>query len=353
MSSNALVGGGEVASEPHTKKQRTGETRKNEFQPDGPVEDEATAREKMEYAGLDPNDVKKQCRLTEGADEEIYVFGDRTMSPMSYFGHLGDLKMCRYLLFKGASTSEASEYQYNGKRCWWFPMYAAAIGGQLEVCEWLYKHGAEGDIKKTNEGDYSPLHCSFETWCKRQHDGAVSRWLILKGVLSDDAGRVDAAILRRDLDSEYDPDYDVDGWIDERSDVLHWAQEAVQAHDNFMMFLMGTTPKPAFSQEALRKLLLGCNHSGDAGELLMNNNPEEQYELLYKKITESRRPLSCLAGKIGLLEHIADYAGVVRGRDLLILRSLVGSLSEYLEENPARVSVTPSSDEEGESDEED
>ena len=152
MSSNALVGGGEVAGEPRTKKQRTGETGKNEFQPDGPVEDEATAREKMEEVGLDPNDVKKQCRLTEEAAEDMGLFGERKMSPMSYFGRLGDLKMCRYLLSKGASTSEASEHQFNGTRCWWFPMYAASNGGQLEVCKWLYNNGAEGDIKKTNGG---------------------------------------------------------------------------------------------------------------------------------------------------------------------------------------------------------
>ena len=39
-------------------------------------------------------------------------------------------------------------------------------------------------------------------------------------------------------------------------------------------------------------------------------------------------------GTIGILEPIADYAGVVRDRDLRILRSLVHPLSEYLKEVP-------------------
>ena len=88
----------------------------------------------------------------------------------------------------------------------------------------------------------------------------------------------------------------------------------------------------------------------------MSNTPEEQYELLYKKITECKTPLSCLAGKIGLLKHIAGYAGVVQGEDLRTLRTLIAPLSEYLAIVPARVSVErlpSSSDEEGGGDDED
>ena len=45
-------------------------------------------------------------------------------------------------------------------------------------------------------------------------------------------------------------------------------------------------------------------------------------------------PALYIGGTIGILELIADYAGVVRGRDLRILRSLVDPLSEYLKEVP-------------------
>ena len=42
----------------------------------------------------------------------------------------------------------------------------------------------------------------------------------------------------------------------------------------------------------------------------------------------------CLGGKIGILELIADYVGIARGRDLRVLRSLIGPLTKYLEEVP-------------------
>ena len=350
MSSNAVASVGEAAGEPRSKKQRTSETGNNAFQPDGPVEDEATAREKMEEVGLDPNDVKKQCRLTEEAADDLDLFGERTMSPMSYFCNTGDLKMCRYLLSKGASTTEASEYQYTDKRCWWFPMYTAAIGGQLEACKWLCKHGAEGDINKTNEGDFSPVHCSFSSWCKRQHEGAVCRWLILKGALSDDTGRIDSKILCRDLESEYDPDYDVDGWIDERPNVLRWAQEAVQAHDRFMVFLSGTLPVPKFTRTALRDLLVSRLRSEDAADIFLSSTCESQCKLVWEKMYERRHCCSLamyFGGKIGLLGHIADYAGIVRGRELLIMRTLIEPLSEYLEEVPEKEEIIDESSESG------
>ena len=345
MSSNALAGGGEVAGDPRSKKQRTSETRKIEFQPDGPVEDEATAREKMEKAGFDPDDVKNQCRLTDEAAGDIgLLHGERTMSPMSYFGGLCDLKMCRYLLSKGASTTEASEYQYTDKRCWWFPMYSAACKGQLEVCKWLYKHGADRDIKKTNYCDFSPLNCSFNTWCKRQHDGALCRWFILKGALSDDTGMIDSTIMRRDLPHEVRRSHFVRD--ERRPDLLYWAQEAVQDHDSFMVFLSGTLSASAYSRGALCEKLSTRLQSDDAAEMIMSNTPEEQYELLWRKTTESKTPLSCLAGKIGLLVHIADYLGVVRGRDLRIMRSLIGPLSDFLEEVPDRTVYSHDEDEE-------
>ena len=74
--------------------------------------------------------------------------------------------------------------------------------------------------------------------------------------------------------------------------------------------------------------------SQDAAEMVMANTPAHQYECLWSKIVRHTTLVRCLGEKIGILELIADYAGVVRGRDLRILRSLVGPLSKYLEEVP-------------------
>ena len=253
------------------------------------------------------------------------------MHPMTYFCLIGDLKMCRYLLSKGASTTATST------DCIWFPMYSAAAGGHLNVCKWLYDHGAKEDIARrstdnywSNAGHYSPLQAAGPSQ-------ACCRWFILKGVLSldDKPGIVDPERMRqvwglqiRTRDSVYR--------IDVRPQLLEWAQQSVQTHSGFMTFFMGTLPAPAFTQAALQSLLADCLQSQDAAEMVMSNFPAHQYECLWGKMITKRTttPVRYLGEKIGILELIADYVGVVRGRDLRILRSLVDPLSKYLEEVP-------------------
>ena len=331
MSSGASVGDGGVAGE-------------DGFQHDGPVEDEETAREKMEEAGFDPDDVTKECELSDHALETINIVRTLRMRPMAYFCGIGDLKMCRYLLSKGASTTATSTCG------WWFPMYSAALGGHLDACKWLYDHGAEGDIIKTNgrNGDiyshFSPLGCAVGQWSVDRKN--TSRWFILKGVLSPDdkPGVVCPILMRRDIhprrhDDEIehhdDEEASDDVIYDERPRLLEWAKQSVQTHSSFMTFIMGTLPAPAFTQDALQSLLAERLQSQDAAETLMKIAPENQYECLWSKIIRARTtPVLRLGGKIGILVLIADYVGVVRGRDLRILRSLVGPLSKYLEEEP-------------------
>ena len=316
-----------VAGEPKLKKRRTEHTH------DGPVENEETAREKMEEAGFDPDDVTKQCKLSYRA----CVAGNtnRTlrakMHPVTYFCLLGDLKMCRYLLSKGASSTATST------DCTWFPMYSAAAGGRLDVCKWLYGHGAKVDIGRrstdnywSNAGHYSPLQAAGPSQ-------ACCRWFILKGVLSldDKPGVVDPERMRRDIRPEYD-DYDI--IYDVRPQLLEWVKQSVQTHSGFMTFLLGTLPAavPTFSRAALQSLLAERLQSQNRAEIFIRNAPEEQCRLAWEKISQARvsSPIVCLGGTTGILELIADYAGVFRGRDLRILRSLVGPLSEYLKEVP-------------------
>mmetsp|Transcript_28809 Transcript_28809/g.67578 ORF Transcript_28809/g.67578 Transcript_28809/m.67578 type:complete len:87 (-) Transcript_28809:33-293(-) len=72
--------------------------------------------------------------------------------------------------------------------------------------------------------------------------------------------------------------------------------------------------------------------------MVMKNTPDNEYERLWSslwsKIIKRTTPVCYLGEKTGILELIADYAGVIRGRDLRILRSLVAPLSEYLEKIP-------------------
>ena len=332
MSSGESVGGGGVAGEPRLKKRRTDNDRDGEdrFQHDGPVEDEETAREKMKEAGFDPDDVTKQCELSLDARKAINMnYPGFSMGPMAYFCSIGDLEMCRYLLSKGASTTAISRNIDHGNFAQ-HPMYAAARGGHLDVCKWLYKHGAEEDIGGRNTMGYTPLGCTTSQAC--------CRWFILKGVLSldDKPGIVDPERMRQ----RYGIAPRVRNGVihDVRPQLLEWAQQSVQTHSSFMTFLMGTLPAavPTFSCAALRSLLVERLLSKDAAEMVMKNTPNNEYERLWSslrsKIIKRVTPVCYLEEKIGILELIADYAGVVRGRDLRILRSLVGPLSKYLEE---------------------
>ena len=243
------------------------------------------------------------------------------MHPMTYFCLIGDLKMCRYLLSKGASTTATSTCG------WWFPMYAAAFMGPLDVCKWLYDHGAKEDVGRRNSSDYSPLGCATSQAC--------CRWFILKGVLSldDKPGVVDPELMRRDIRPKAEAD---DIIYDERPQLLEWAKQSVQTHSGFMTFLLGTLPAPTFTQAALTSLLTERLQTRDAAEMVMADTPAHRYECLWSKITKRTTTPVCYLGgeKIGILELIADYAGVVRGRDLRILRSLINPLSEYLKEIP-------------------
>ena len=119
----------------------TNET-KQTVTPDGPIEDEATAREKFEAAYYDPDNVSeitfmKTMKRKSGPD----VIDN--MTPLIHFCSKGDMKMVRYLYYcKGASMTEPSPKGY------FFPLFMASMEGNLELCKWLYEHGAEKDIQR-------------------------------------------------------------------------------------------------------------------------------------------------------------------------------------------------------------
>ena len=328
MSSDTSAGDGAVTGDSsHVKKGRTD----REFQHDGPVEVEETAREKMEVAGFDPDDVTKECELNvdlleaRGLLEAVgTMMNSPKLHPMIYCCRIGDLKMCRYLLSKGASTTATST---NGT---WFPMFAAAHGGHLDVCKWLYVHGAEEDIGRRS-GITTPLGCAGSQAC--------CRWFVLKGVLSldDKPGFVCPKLMRQDIRPRPSTDYDPRTWItfyDPRPELLEWAQQSVQTQSGFMTFLLGTLPAPAFTRAALQSLLAERLRSQDAAEIFIRNTPEDQCRLAWQKLFQKARfgsPVICFGGTNGILELISSYVGVVRGRDLRILRSLIDPLSAYLE----------------------
>jgi hypothetical protein len=108
---------------------------------------------------------------------------------------------------------------------------------------------------------------------------SVSQWLIPNGALScqnDDSGQIDEVILKRDLSA------------DSRPMFLSWAQEELEIRNNFLFFLYGTS----------------------------------QHKQIFN-----------IGNNSGIMENIADYAGIVHGRDLRILRQLANLLSTYIQQD--------------------
>ena len=197
--------------------------------------------------------------------------------------------------------------------------------GHLDVCKWLFQHGAAGDIKRRSlSSGFRPLGASFDESRKRN----VSRWLILRGALckDDDTGDLDADLMEEDLNQFYDA-------AEERPELLKWARQHHQCRVALHVFLMGTLSAPTYSVTKLRNEFLGRIRSEKVVDRLLRDIPQDEYRLLWDDLFPRRGcPLAVLAGKSGVLELIGDYVGTMRGREARIIRQLTELLPGVIAE---------------------
>ena len=256
----------------------------------GPTYDEATARKILqeevlvfaEYAvdgeaviGFDPDD----AALDNVYEIETDLHAGN-MTPMIYFARKGALKMCRYLMSRGASTTKSDD------RDIYFPMYSAAAQGQLDACKLLYDNGAQNDIRRMNSS-HSTTPFIVAAYFERVQ---VIRWLVLHGALCADNNSEDVEALGR-IEWEKMPRKIV------RSvhQLFLWAKEVTQSHSALVTFLGGTLP-PASTD------------------------------------TERRCPLQCFSGYSGVRKHIFDFVGpeVTKRKQLRILRNVMEVLPPHI-----------------------
>ena len=188
-------------------------------------EDEAygkTARALLKKKRYDPEDVNKS--------------NNHGCTPMIHFCGTGNFKMCQYLLSRGADCRKVDT---KGN----FPMVAAAAAarGHLEIVRFLsHDGGAHEDIRKLNKNGWSPLRTALYN-----DHGDTWKWLVLNEALSSSRaadGGIDDMIMRRDFCQVQGQGQVGDVWFDERRlALLSWAQDAVTTHDNFQLFLTGTS----------------------------------------------------------------------------------------------------------------
>ena len=315
----------------------------------GPIEDDETARQKMrdvfvykrgvnsnpfERVGFDPDNVA-DVKSTDPFDAD--TLDGNAVTPMDYFTEKGDLPMMRWLYVNGADTRSV-DLPID------FPMYRAASHGLLDLCKWLFQHGASGDVKRRTgaaSGGFTPLSISFRDSRKQN----VSRWLILNGALckDDDTGDLDIDLMKTDLNrSMMNPEF-------QRYELLKWAREHRQSRSSFGVFLMGTLSAVTYSATKLRNAFLARIRSEQVVDRLLRDIPPDEYHLLWDGLFPRRDcPLAVFAGKSGTLELIGDYVGIMRGREGRIVRQLTELLpvvnAQLYDEQDARVARMLGSD---------
>ena len=266
------------AAEPEAKRRRL-------LDAGGPVEDDETARQKMRDAMV--GEVGKG--LVTGFDPQnvVEVKGLRgasfSMTPMGYFSFYGDLPMMRWLFVHGAGVRDLDSEH-------WFPMYAAVSGKAImsdglveKLVKWLYLRGAAKDVTRRNASSWSPF--AYLLIVKREI--SCIQWLILNGALCQDNdnefGLLDVGKLERSLGRARRIQSSREKFANARRDLLQWAVELHQTRTSFLTFLCGTLSRQG------------------------RVDP----------------PLVSLGGSSGIMEPVADYLGVIRGREARIIRQLV------------------------------
>ena len=249
----------------------------------GPMYDEVTARMMLKAApvrsvgggeggeiGFDPDDA--------ALDSIYHYLAKSEITPMIYFAHKRDLKMMRYLIFRGASTTKRTG-DHTG------PMHVAAVEGSLDICKLLYANGAQGHVRLFNIYGWTPFFYAANSGYDQ-----VVRWLVLHGALchDDSSDEVDRDLLH----GEY-------RFTDKRTcaacrRLVDWTKNVLQAHSSVVTFLLGTLPL----------------------------TPEKDRGCIFQ----------CLCGHPGIRKQIGDFAGleVTKAKQLRILRSVVEVLPETM-----------------------
>ena len=158
-------------------------------------------------------------------------------------------------------------------------MLVACGKGHLDVAQWLFKVGAAADIRTKSNDGFTPMFVA----CHQGHLD-VAQWLLLQGAADGDDGHVDSVILHDNAPEENRPAL--------RASLLNLAT----THATFVSTMLPTTTRfralPQPTQEKTRSA---------------------------KRLAAAARPCALVAlrgHEETLLVLIADFAGVVRGRQL-------------------------------------
>ena len=110
-----------------------------------------------------------------------------------------------------------------------------------------------------------------------------------------------------------------------RPEFLAWAQSAVAIHGSFRGTILKGTFYPldgsASTTDLLRRSLVATGHSSESADEIIGGLSEIEEGLLLQEL-RPRPALALLRSQAGALEVIADFLGVLHGRELRNAREL-------------------------------
>jgi len=270
-------------------------------------------RRDANYVGFDPDNVADVKRFNTFR-MPLTMIGD--VSPMGYFAMLGDLPMMRWLYVHGAETRDVDVAVY-------FPMWMAATFRRVDVCEWLFNHGAAEDVKRID------LQHLSDTFLGPFRSFRAAHWLILKGALcvDDDSGDLDVELMTNSIKSQRALMRlgDEDSWLVTMS-PLEWANGLHQARASFLLFLSGVRSAQQHVQNT---------HRAVSAMNVLGGKPGIRKLIFDFTGVVCGREVGLLRGKSKVLKLIGDYVGFVRGlhgREARIIHQLTTVLPDLLEQ---------------------
>ena len=243
--------------------------------------------------------IKQKFDLRKDVNKSQVVSRFYEVTPLIHFCWTGNLLIVKLLFLIGADSTKLNEYRYR------FPMYAAAVEGHLDICQWLFEYGGDAkyQINKESNLGHTPLEQSYTAWIfGKEREGKTCRWLLQNG-----GGQ--------HLSSEAMSCLRIDGKEETNSNLLVlWMRENIQLHGTFILLLCGATT------------MITSSSSSSSSEL--NDGGTRKHKRSRKRHPEERA-LQILDGHPGIMELIGDYVGLLRGKEIRRLQEFNELVQDY------------------------